>query len=157
MKKIYLLQVVLGSYGSLFSQNKNLPLQIVPSVKEWKIQAGKFILVFSKSLPITTGARKEGDICFELKQILKKQEGTYSIKIDEKIIVEAADYTGIWNAMQTLLQMLVLNKNDLSLPAGTIKDYPFVSRPGHDVGCGEKIFSFQYFEAIHSLYGVFKI
>ncbi len=78
-------------------------MQIVPSVKEWKIQAVKFILtdqskicvsnndyskiisqlnifrndvqtVFSKSLPITTGARKEGDICFELKQILKNKK-----------------------------------------------------------------------------------
>ncbi|MEO8415601.1 MAG: family 20 glycosylhydrolase [Ginsengibacter sp.] len=153
MKKIVLLQIVLCSYGSLLAQNKNLPLQIVPAVKEWKLQTGNFILtdqskicvsnkdyskiisqlnifrndvqtVFSKSLPITTVAQKEGDICFELKQISKKQEGSYSIKIDKKIIVEAAGYSGIWNAMQTLLQMLMINKNDLPLPAGTIEDYP---------------------------------
>jgi len=152
MKKIVLLQIVLCSYGSLLAQ-KNLPLEIVPSVKEWKTQEGKFILtneskiyvsgsdyskiipqlnifrndvqtVFSKSLPIITDAQKEGDICFELKQISKKQQGAYTIKIDKRITVEAADYTGIWNATQTLLQMLMVNKNDLSLPAGTIKDYP---------------------------------
>ncbi len=153
MKKEFLLQIVLWSYSSLFAQNKNLALEIVPSVKEWKIQTGRFILtdqskicvskkeyskvisqlnifrndlqtVFSKSMPITTDARKGGDLCFELKQISKKQEGAYSIKIGKKIIVEAAEYTGIWNATQTLLQMLKIGKNDLSLPAGMIEDYP---------------------------------
>lgn len=104
LKKIILLQIVLCSYSSLFAQNKNSPLQIVPSVKEWKLQTGKFILtgqskicvsnkdyskiiaqinifrndvqtVFSKSLPITTAATNEGDICFELKSISKKRKG----------------------------------------------------------------------------------
>jgi len=155
-KKIFLLQIVLCSYSSLFAQNKNLPLQIVPAVKEWKIQTGKFVLtnqskifvsnndyskiisqlnifrndvqtVLSTSLPITTAAPKEGNICFELKQISKKQEGAYSIKIGKKIIVEAAGYKGIWNATQTLLQMLIVNKNNFSLPAGTIDDYPSYS------------------------------
>lgn len=46
--------------------------------------------VLSTSLPITTAAPKEGDICFELKQISKKQEGAYSIKIGKKIIVVSA-------------------------------------------------------------------
>lgn len=76
-------------------------------------------------LTIITGTRKEGDICFKLKQISKNQEGACAIKIDKKITIEAADYTGIWNATQTLLQMLILNKNDLSLrPQERLKIIP---------------------------------
>ena len=100
MKKIILLQIVLYSCNCLFAQNKNLPLQIVPAVKEWKIQTENFVLtnqskicvsnndyskiisqlnifrndvlkVLSTSLPITIAAPQEGDICFEFKQISK--------------------------------------------------------------------------------------
>ncbi|HEX4373580.1 MAG TPA: beta-N-acetylhexosaminidase, partial [Puia sp.] len=88
----------------------------------------------------------------------KRTDG-YSLKVDRsKTIITGANDAGVFYGMQTLIQLLPLEKlSSLKIPAVTIEDYPRFSYRGLMLDCGRHFFSVDFikqyidFIALHKM------
>jgi hexosaminidase len=137
----------------VFAQDKQLPNQVVPAVRQFTAVSGEFTLSkntkicinpkqyaqlideaeilrndiaasFGLRLPVLISKPTSGDIYLSFSD--KKEfanSEAYSIDINKKITIKASGISGIFYASRTLLQMLMSSDNR-KLSFGSITDYP---------------------------------
>lgn len=81
-----------------------------------------------RKLPIVKGSRdtaKPGDFCFSLDSgdEMLGEEG-YTMVIDDCVVTEGIDETGVYWGTRTILQAMKLSADGASLPEGCMRDYP---------------------------------
>jgi hexosaminidase len=141
-------------FAVLGTATVNAQLNVVPAVQSWTPQLGTFsvkgarIVVDRKytkeldgiaadfkrelkelgcgSFSTTHGATKSNGICltFAGKSNPFGGAGGYRIEINDRVDVVANLPTGIFYGTRTLLQLLAQDKTNLTLPCGTIVDWP---------------------------------
>lgn len=162
--------IFLFSTFSVFSQ-----YQIVPGLQEVTLKKGYFKLsahsrivtnadsyeelnqdmkVFAKELNAISGLKltvvqdtyQKDDLFFTLEEsdeVLGK-EG-YKMEIAGQVIIKANTSTGVFYAMQTLLQLFVQGNK---IKKGTITDFPKYTERGFMIDVGRKYFEIEYIERL---------
>lgn len=149
--------------------------QVVPGFQETKVNKGHFKLtarsrimagtgsyaglekdmrVFAEDLESVTGLKlslaqgdpQKGDLIFTLKEQNESlgKEG-YEMEITSLITVKANTTTGVFYAMQSLLQLF---KQDLKMQKGTIRDFPRYQERGFMIDVGRKYFEMGYLKKL---------
>lgn len=96
-------------------------------------------------LPVETGAKaRKGDISLRIKEDKKADAESYTIAVTtDGVTITAPTGRGLYWATRTLLQMSELS-DDLSLPAGTVKDRPEFAMRGFMIDGGRKYIPMEY-------------
>ena len=125
---------------------------VIPELKEWKGNEGKFIpteqtrivypkgnselqriarmladdcnTLFNHTPQIVEGKGKKGDLILSLKKDKSLGQEGYAIRVTDRIELTAPKAIGVYWGTRTLLQIAEQNKEDLALPKGEIRDYP---------------------------------
>lgn len=154
----------------LAAQTNEKPF-VIPELQEWsgstgKLQLGKkpqiiissenpsvagiaktfandYQTMSGKKMSVKNGQPKAGTIIFSIIGNDDLGKEGYTIRIDDRITVEAPAPAGIFWATRTLLQMLEQSP-DHSLPKGNIKDWPHYEKRGFMLDCGRKFFSIDF-------------
>ena len=125
---------------------------VIPELKEWKGNEGKFIpteqtrivypkgnselqriarmladdcnTLFNHTPQIVEGKGKKGDLILSLKKDKSLGQEGYAIRVTDRIELTAPKAIGVYWGTRTLLQIAEQNKEDLALPKGEIRDIP---------------------------------
>ena len=164
--------LLLLSCFPLAAQTNEKPF-VIPEIQEWQGSQGKLLIEKNPTILVPSGDPALTDIAntfatdyktmFDGKMSVKKKpskagaivfsivgdkglaEEGYTIRIDDRITVEAPSATGIFWATRTLLQMLE-QSSDRTLPKGFIRDMPQYEKRGFMLDCGRKFFSMDFLE-----------
>lgn len=152
----------------------------VPEIREWKGAAGQFEIlpgssvtysgddasraaeIFAKgykeitgrSIPVTKGKPKKGDVAFAVSAKANLKPEGYRITIGDRADATAADSQGAIWAAQTLLQMLETSQG---LPKGTVTDWPEYGFRGLMLDVGRKYFPLSYLEDLVDVLAHYKM
>lgn len=147
-----LLSVALLFVGAVTAQNVNPKPRTIPAVRYYKGAVGKLPLksvhidfsgaktagldkldsVFTNELKslgvqVSAGGIRIG-LSDELPDSLKNTPSAYQVVVGKDVELRADNYEGFLYATRTLLQMLAQDKTNLSVPKGTVTDYPSLER-----------------------------
>jgi len=153
-KSVKLSMLIIMTLGMAHIAISEPDLNVVPAVQEWKASEGSLniqnsnihldsqyanelektaeimneeltALSLGKHEIQTTDQAPDGSIFLTLSKNLdvKNDEG-YTIDIGKSVIITAKDSRGVFNASRTLMQILIQNKENCSIPKGNIKDWP---------------------------------
>ena len=143
------LLTVLGVFA-VQGQNTNPKPKTVPSLRYWKSVPGRLTMktadinfrtgspedarldslraVFSAELAgigvQTSPSGVKISLSTALPDSLKDHHGAYQLEISDKVTIKAVQYEGFLYATRTLLQILSQSGMALTLPKGTVTDYP---------------------------------
>lgn len=145
---------------------------VIPELKEWKGNEGKFIpteqtrivypkgnselqriarmladdcnTLFNHTPQIVEGKGKKGDLILSLKKDKSLGQEGYAIRVTDRIELTAPKAIGVYWGTRTLLQIAEQNKEDLALPKGEIRDYPDYAMRGFMIDCGRKFIPMSY-------------
>lgn len=109
--------------------------------------------MFGNSLAVTTG---QADIIFEIAEDPALGKEGYKITISDKVTVSAPTETGIFWATRTLLQIADAN-DGMSLPKGTITDWPDYGIRGFMIDCGRKYIPLEYLRKLVRIMAYYKM
>ncbi|HXB43769.1 MAG TPA: beta-N-acetylhexosaminidase [Puia sp.] len=171
--------------GFLFTSLKAQQISIIPQPVKATLQQGSFVL--SQNTVLILGdadTKKSADFLnehlqqfygFKLK-IGKKQasgsinlsidlsmatemEGKYSLAVSTSSIqIKAGTHEGIFYAVQSLIQLLPLEKSpELKIPAAVIEDYPRFKYRGLMLDCGRHFFSIDFIKHYIDLIALHKM
>jgi hexosaminidase len=171
--------------GFLFTSLKAQQISIIPQPVKATLQQGSFVL--SQNTVLILGdadTKKSADFLnehlqqfygFKLK-IGKKQasgsinlstdlslatemEGKYSLAVSASSIqIKAGTHEGIFYAVQSLIQLLPLEKSpELKIPAAVIEDYPRFKYRGLMLDCGRHFFSIDFIKHYIDLIALHKM
>ncbi|MFJ7829443.1 discoidin domain-containing protein [Peribacillus sp. NPDC097264] len=123
-------------------KNKSLMTMAKTFAADYKDQTGKKINV------VVGGKAKAGDFYFETIDAGTglKDEG-YKIDIADKVSVQAENPAAAFWATRTILQILKQNDN-ITIPKGTLRDYPKYKVRGFVLDVGRKTFTMDYLQQI---------
>ena len=144
---------------------------VLPSVNEWQARSGFFELtknttvsstekipsvgLFVQDLELIAGkkytlaeAKQAGDISFAYTKEASFGEEGYSIAIGDKVEVLAGTEKGIFNATQTLLQILKQAPEKNRLPRGVIKDNPILNERAFMMDVGRRYYEVPYLKQV---------
>lgn len=144
---------------------------VLPTVKEWQAQSGFFeltknttvsltenissVALFVEDLALLSGksyslaeGKKTGEISFSYSNDAGFGEEGYSIAISEKVEVLAGTEKGIFNATQTLLQILKQEPDHNRLPRGYIKDNPILNERAFMMDVGRRYYEVPYLKKV---------
>lgn len=112
--------------------------------------------MFGRSLTITTGTAKAGDIVLSIKKDKKLGEEGYSLNIGNAIELTANTTQGLFWATRTLLQIAEQHK-DNALPKGKTIDIPEYKLRGFMIDCGRKFIPMSYLRNLTKIMGYYKM
>lgn len=147
------LLTVLGVFA-VQGQNTNPKPKTVPSLRYWKSAPGRLTMktadinfradspddarldslrtVFSAELAgigvQTSPSGVKISLSTALPDSLKDHHGAYQLEISDKVTIKAVQYEGFLYATRTLLQILSQSGTALTLPKGTVTDYPVLGK-----------------------------
>lgn len=150
----FLTALFIGSAIVSTAQNINPRPKVIPAVRYYKGATGKLSLrtfrtdlsEVSETIPLekldsvlTTEmawlgaeATNQGtpvNFASDLPDSLRGIGGAYQMAVEsDRVILRAADYQGFLYATRTLLQLLAQDRTNLSVPRGTVTDYPQLER-----------------------------
>lgn len=112
--------------------------------------------MFGRSLTITTGTAKAGDIVLSIKKDKKLGKEGYSLNIGNAIELTANTTQGLFWATRTLLQIAEQHK-DNALPKGKTIDIPEYKLRGFMIDCGRKFIPMSYLRNLTKIMGYYKM
>lgn len=157
---------------------------VIPEIKEWRPQKGNFklepssrivyssdnlrlkqiaeiladdiYLMFNKKISVVKGKSREGDIFLNLDTLKFDNNEEYSIKISNKVLLNASHHTGLYWSTRTVLQILEQNDSKF-LPKGIIHDYPDYPMRGFMIDCGRKYIPMSYLNDLVKIMSYYKM
>ena len=158
---------------------------VIPELKEWKGNEGKFIpteqtrivypkgnselqriarmladdcnTLFNHTPQIVEGKGKKGDLILSLKKDKSLGQEGYAIRVTDRIELTAPKAIGVYWGTRTLLQIAEQNKEDLALPKGEIRDYPDYPIRGFMIDCGRKFIPMPYLQDLVKIMAYYKM
>ena len=103
-------------------------------------------LMFGKALKAKAtkdAAKATGAIVLNLTNDAELGDEGYSIEIGDQVVISANTITGAYWATRTLLQILEQN-GGVSLPKGSVRDWPDYGVRGFMIDCGRKYIPLEY-------------
>ena len=104
----------------------------------------------------TAKAGKRGQVCLSRGRGIAKSG--YQLQIGkEGVQLKGADYEGVVNGVATLRQMLLLSKNEATIPLATISDAPRFGWRGFHLDCSRHFFTVKEVEELIDLMALYKM
>ena len=182
--KVLALLVIFCLTGSLTRAAVNPKPFVVPELKQWTGKDGNFTpgkdarivctsqnpellriarmfaddyqQMFGQTLSVAQGKATPGDFVLSLSADKKLGEEGYAIKITDRVAISAPTPTGLYWSTRTLLQ-LAEQKQERSLPQGTIRDYPDYPLRGFMIDCGRKFIPMAYLQDLVKIMAYYKM
>ncbi len=98
--------------------------------------------LFDLDLPIVTEAAKAGDIQLMYLDGAGFDKETYNMEVTDRVVIQANHTTGAYWGTRSVLQALVLSKNQ-TIAQGTARDYPEFENRGFMLDVGRKPMSME--------------
>ena len=118
--------------------------------------------MYGEQLEISTGKGRDGDILLALKADKRLGDEGYTLKVGKRVEITSPAAIGAYWATRTLLQMtdyrFVKNADDrLTLPCGSIRDWPDYALRGFMIDVGRKFFPMEYLKACSKMMSYYKM
>lgn len=112
--------------------------------------------MFGRSLTVSKGKARQGDIVLSLKKDKALGDEGYRISIDETIHISASSERGAYWATRTLLQISEQSAAH-DLPKGTMTDTPEYKLRGFMIDCGRKYIPMSYLYKLVKVMSYYKM
>lgn len=157
---------------------------VIPELKEWKGAEGAFIpttrtrivcptgqpellriarlfaedyeAMFAFKPEVVQGKAAAGDFVLALRADKKLGKEGYSIKVTDRVVLNAPEPAGIYWGTRTLLQMAEQTA-DHQLPKGTLRDYPDYAVRGFMMDCGRKFIPLHFLQDYVKIMAYYKM
>lgn len=116
--------------------------------------AQDYTTLTGKNLTVVKGKASNGDIDFKIRPSKKSKAESYTIDINDRVSVVAADEQGVRWASVSLLQML---EQAPSLPKGKIVDAPAYAYRGFQIDAGRKYIPLDYLYNLVDVMAYYKL
>ena len=116
-------------------------------------------LMFGKALKAKAtkdAAKATGAIVLNLTNDAELGDEGYSIEIGDQVVISANTVTGAYWATRTLLQILEQN-GGVSLPKGSVRDWPDYGVRGFMIDCGRKYIPLEYLKQYSKIMAYYKM
>lgn len=157
---------------------------VIPELKEWKGAEGTFIptartrivcptghpellriarlfaedyeTMFAFKPEVVQGKAAAGDFVLGLRADKKLGKEGYSIKVTDRVVLNAPEPAGIYWGTRTLLQMAEQTA-DHQLPKGNLRDYPDYAVRGFMMDCGRKFIPLHFLQDYVKIMAYYKM
>ena len=157
---------------------------VIPELKEWKGTEGAFVptpktrivctsnhpellriarlfaedyeTMFARKLEVVQGKDASGDFVLALRTDKKLGKEGYSVKVTDRVQLNAPEPIGIYWATRTLLQ-IAEQTADRQLPKGTLRDYPDYAVRGFMIDCGRKFIPLPFLQDYVKIMAYYKM